>query len=116
MLDTSLLLCHKLRDLNPQPSCSHREEREQGEFRLTGTLVNERELAWFSGELTHAVDAGVVEVVSKGTLAAERAVRVDAQAVPADARVLHALVHVCGGTRDVRTGIVGRKRALVDRV
>ncbi len=113
MLDALLLLCHKLRDLNPQPSSSHREERG---LRLTGTLLNERELAWFSGELTHAVDAGVVEVVSEGTLAAERAVRVDAQAVPADARVLHALVHVCGGTRDVRTGIVGRKRALVDRV
>lgn len=62
----------------------------------------------FSGELTHAVDAGVVEVVPEGTLAAERAVRVDAQAVSADAWVLHALVHVCGRTRDVSTGDCGK--------
>lgn len=64
----------------------------------------------FQRELTHAVDAGVVQVVSEGTLAAERAVGVDAQAVAADARVLHALVHVCGGREDVITGVGGKDK------
>lgn len=53
--------------------------------------------------LTDAVDARVVQVVAERTLAAERAVRVDAQAVATDSRVFNALVHVCAGREHIST-------------
>lgn len=51
------------------------------------------EVGW---SLTHAADTCEVQAVAKGTLAAERAVSVDAKTIRADARVLCTLVHVCG--------------------
>lgn len=45
--------------------------------------------------LTHAVEPVVVQVVSKGALAAEGAVSVDANAIPTDAWVIQTLIHVC---------------------
>lgn len=52
--------------------------------------------------LTDAVDARVVQIVAKRTLAAERTVRIDAQAVAADSGVFDALVHVCVDRERVR--------------
>lgn len=44
--------------------------------------------------LTDAVDSGVIQVVSKGTFAAERAIGVDADTVLADSWVIQTLVHI----------------------
>ena len=44
--------------------------------------------------LTDTVDSGVVQVISEGAFAAERAIRVDADAVLADAGVVQTLVHI----------------------
>lgn len=44
--------------------------------------------------LTDALDPGVIQVVSKGAFTAERAIRVDADAVLAHSGVFQTLIHV----------------------
>ena len=49
---------------------------------------------------TDTVDSSVVQVVTEGAFTAERAVRVDADAVLADAGVVQTLVHIYTQTRE----------------
>lgn len=52
----------------------------------------------------NTVDPGIVQVVAKGTLAAERSVRVDTDTVHTDAWVVQTLVHVLTGFPKSRQG------------
>lgn len=57
-------------------------------------MAKKCELNANSAHLTDAVNASVIQVVSKGAFAAERPVCVDADAVLADARVIQTLVQI----------------------
>lgn len=48
----------------------------------------------FRSHLTDTLDPGVIQVVSKGAFTAERAIRVDADAVLAHSWVFQTLIHV----------------------
>ena len=52
--------------------------------------------------LTDTVDSGVVQVIPEGAFTAEGAVRVDTDAVLADAGVVQTLVHIYTQTRESR--------------
>lgn len=49
----------------------------------------------YRNHLTYAVNSSVIQVVPEGAFTAERTVRVDADTVLADTRVIQALVHIC---------------------